>query len=117
MLLAWQFTRLTRTRSRVWKSSNAAAGRTFGTCCQATSRRSGFAAGAFHARYVLTDRGGYRLDKGLDEEPGVEQSVELLSNQTWKRLREGYSDTNPLFDKDGEFTVTLRSPAVRGRRR
>ena len=71
----------------------------------------------FHARYVLTDRGGYRLDKGLDEEPGVEQSVELLSNQTWKRLREGYSDTNPLFDKDGEFTVTLRSPAVRGRRR
>ena len=66
----------------------------------------------FHARYVLTDRGGYRLDKGLDEEPGVEQSVELLSDQTWKRLREGFSDTHPVFDKDGEFTVAPPPPAA-----
>ena len=66
----------------------------------------------FHARYVLTDRGGYRLDKGLDAEPGVEQSVEFLADQTWKRLRDGYNDANPFFDKDGEFTVSLRSPAA-----
>ena len=59
----------------------------------------------FHSRYVLTD-------KGLDAEHGVEQSVELLSDQTWKRLREGYSDTNPFFDKDGEFTVTPPPPAA-----
>lgn len=66
----------------------------------------------FHARYVLTDRGGYRLDKGLDEEHGVEQSVELLSDQAWKRLRAGYSDANPFFDKDGEFIVTAPPPAA-----
>ena len=71
----------------------------------------------FHARYVLTDRGGYRLDKGLDAEPGVEQSVEFLSDQTWKRLRDGYNDANPFFDKDGEFTVKLRSPGAGGRPR
>lgn len=64
----------------------------------------------FHARYVLTDRGGYKLDKGLDAEPGVDQSVELLSDQAWNRLRTGYSDTNPFFDKDGEFAVTLPPP-------
>ena len=66
----------------------------------------------FHARYVLTDRGGYRLDKGLDVEHGVEQSVELLSDQAWERLREGYSETNPFFDKDGEFTVPPPPPAA-----
>ena len=66
----------------------------------------------FHARYILTDRGGYRLDKGFDEEHGVTQSVELLSNHTWKRLREGYSDANPFFDKDGEFTVAAPPPAA-----
>ena len=65
----------------------------------------------FHARYVLTDRGGYMLDKGLDEEHGIEQSVELLSDHAWTRLRNGYGDTNPFFDKDGEFTVLPPPPA------
>ena len=66
----------------------------------------------FHARYVLTDRGGYRLDKGLDQERGKKQSVELLSDQTWERLRDGYNGTNPFFDKDGEFTVPPPPPAA-----
>ena len=66
----------------------------------------------FHARYVLTDRGGYKLDKGLDEEPVIKQSVELLSDQTWERLRDGYNGTNPFFDKDGEFTVPPPPPAA-----
>ena len=47
----------------------------------------------------------------------ADASVELLSDQTWKRLRDGYNDVNSFFDKDGEFTVTLRSPAAGGRRR
>lgn len=60
----------------------------------------------FHARYVLTERGGYKLDKGLDEEHGVTQPVGLLADQEWRRIREGFRDTNSFFDKDGEFTVT-----------
>ena len=67
----------------------------------------------FHARYVLTDRGGYRLDKGLDEEIGVEQPVGLLDDREWNRLRQGYSDSNPFFEKADAFTLdksgTLRS--------
>lgn len=59
----------------------------------------------FHARYVLTDRGGYRLDKGLDEECGVEQSVGLLDDQEWSRIREGYGDANPFFEKADAFTL------------
>ena len=59
----------------------------------------------FHARYVLTDRGGYRLDKGLDEEHGVQQSVGLLDDQEWKRVREGYSDARPFFDKADAFKL------------
>ena len=57
----------------------------------------------FHGRYLLTDRGGYRLDKGLDAEHGVEQPVGLLDDREWKRIRDGYRDTAPFFDKDGEF--------------
>ena len=59
----------------------------------------------FHARYVLTDRGGYRLDKGLDEEIGVEQPVGLLDEQEWNRVREGYGDANPFFEKADAFTL------------
>ena len=56
-------------------------------------------------RYVVTDRGGYKLDKGLDEELGVEQSVALLSDQEWKRVIDGFGEVSPFFGKDGEFTV------------
>jgi len=59
----------------------------------------------FHARYVLTDRGGYRLDKGLDEEHGVAQSVGLLADQEWRRVWEGFRGANAFFEKYGEFTV------------
>ena len=59
----------------------------------------------FHARYVVTDRGGYRLDKGLDEEIGVGQSIALLSDQEWERVRRGYGEASPFFDKDADFTV------------
>ncbi len=67
----------------------------------------------FHARYVLTERGGYRLDKGLDEQPGVEQPVGLLDDQEWKRVREGYSDAKAFFfDRADAFTLD-KSGALR----
>ncbi len=50
----------------------------------------------FHARYMLADRGGYRLDQGLDEVCGVEQSVGFLDDQEWNRIWEGYGDANPF---------------------
>ena len=59
----------------------------------------------FHARYLLTDRGGYALDKGLDEERGVEQPVGLLDDRECQRLREGYSSANPFFEKADAFTL------------
>ncbi len=59
----------------------------------------------FHARYVLTDRGGYKLDKGLDEEQGVEQLVSLLDDSAWQDLYAMYSSPEGYFDKDNEFTV------------
>ena len=59
----------------------------------------------FHERYVLTDRGGYKLGKGLDEEFGMEQPVSLLDEIEWERLWSGYQGTEPFFDKDGEFIV------------
>ena len=60
----------------------------------------------FHGRYVVTDRGGYRLDKGLDLERGKAQPIGLLAAQEWRRIRDGFRDTNSFFDKDGEFTVS-----------
>ena len=59
----------------------------------------------FHARYLLTERGGYKLDKGFDQERSVEQPVGLLDDQEWRRLREGYSDARPFFEKADAFTL------------
>ena len=59
----------------------------------------------FHVRYLLTDRGGYRLDKGLDEERGVEQPVGLLDDRECQRLREGYSSATLFFEKADAFTL------------
>ena len=54
---------------------------------------------------MLTDRGGYKLDKGLDEEQGVEQLVSLLDDSAWQNLYDMYSNPERYFDKDNEFTV------------
>ena len=66
----------------------------------------------FHARYVLTDRGGYHLDKGLDSEHGVEQPVTLLDHQEWQRLWQGYGDATPFFEEVDAFTLD-KSGALR----
>ena len=83
-------------------------------CCW---RRREHAPHDFHARYLLTDRGGYRLDKGLDQERGVEQPVGLLNDEEWQRLRAGYSGARPFFEKADAFTLdksgTLRSELPR----
>lgn len=57
----------------------------------------------FHARYILTDRGGYKIDKGLDEEPGKEQPISLLDDDLWQRIWNGYQDATAVFEKDDEF--------------
>ncbi|MCE7937168.1 MAG: hypothetical protein DYG90_00935 [Chloroflexi bacterium CFX6] len=59
----------------------------------------------FHERYVLTDRGGYKLGKGLDEEFGKEQPVALLSEAEHARIWTGFQDETPFFEKDGEITI------------
>lgn len=57
------------------------------------------------------------LDKGLDEQPGVEQPVGLLDDQEWSRIREGYSDATPVYDRADAFTLdksgTLRAELPR----
>jgi hypothetical protein len=57
----------------------------------------------FHARYILTDRGGYKIDKGLDEEPGKAQPISLLDDDLWQRIWNGYQDATAVFEKDNEF--------------
>jgi len=60
----------------------------------------------FHERYVLTDRGGYKLGKGLDEETGKTQPVGLLDDVEWQRVWDSYQDSTAPFDKDGEVVLT-----------
>lgn len=59
----------------------------------------------FHDRYILTDRGGYKLGKGLDEEFGKEQPVALLDDMEWQRVWGGYQEMASFFEKDGEVIV------------
>ena len=77
--------------------------------CRWLRRRAG--GEDFHARYVLTDRGGYGLDKGLDQERGVAQVVRLLGEQEWTRVRRVYSEAEHFFDADCDFEVARPSPS------
>jgi hypothetical protein len=54
---------------------------------------------------LLTERGGYKIDKGFDEEIGKEQPVSLLHDAEHARLWAGYHDGAPFFEKDGEFIL------------
>ncbi|GMU83787.1 MAG: hypothetical protein AMXMBFR47_36570 [Planctomycetota bacterium] len=68
----------------------------------------------FHARYVLTDRGGLRFDVGLDEgRPGETTDVTLLDTQLhiarWNDFQEADangSTRTPAFDKVDELLVS-----------
>ena len=59
----------------------------------------------FHARYIITDRGGYRLDKGLDLEEGKAQPIVLLSNSEWLGIRNGFRGNDLSFEEAGHFYV------------
>jgi hypothetical protein len=61
----------------------------------------------FHERYLLTDRGGYRLGKGLDEEPGVTQPVGLLDELEWARLWTIYRDGTASLVRDCEIVLPV----------
>ena len=58
----------------------------------------------FHARYLLTERGGYRFDYGLDEMPKVEHDVSLLDDPVWTRAQTDCSDTG-TFEMADECVV------------
>jgi hypothetical protein len=60
----------------------------------------------FHERYILTDRGGYWVGKGLDEQHGVPQPLHLLSDGEWSRLFSGYSVESPLLVRLEEFVIS-----------
>lgn len=61
----------------------------------------------FHARYILTDIGGCRIEKGLDEgqESGETTDIGLLDlplyNQRWKEFQRESS----VFDFGGEVKI------------
>jgi hypothetical protein len=60
----------------------------------------------FHERYLLTDRGGYRLGKGFDEEAGITQPVGLLDEPEWKRLWLIYRDGTASLVRDCEIPLS-----------
>ena len=68
-----------------------------------------------HARYLLTNVGGYSVDSGLDEAQGVSQDVRLMDRrahvQRWKEFDSG----SRVFERVGAFSITgVRNETVVG---
>jgi hypothetical protein len=72
---------------------------------------------SLHPRYILTDRGGIRIEHGLDEEPGGPTTdVSLLDTNLFKARWDDYqtnqlayfdsTKTKPTFVYADEFLVT-----------
>lgn len=58
---------------------------------------------ALHARYVLTEFGGVRIDFGLDEgDSGETTDLELLDKQVWARRRADFSLGAATFEQVGK---------------
>ncbi|MCC6651667.1 MAG: hypothetical protein IT348_11015 [Candidatus Eisenbacteria bacterium] len=52
----------------------------------------------FHARYIVTDLGGVRVDGGLDEKPpGQQTDVSLLDPDIWHRVRSDFDAGTATF--------------------
>lgn len=52
-----------------------------------------------HARYILTERGGIRIDWGLDTgREGETTDVTLMDENLWKKRLEDYYETSETFD-------------------
>ena len=71
----------------------------------------------FHARYILTELGGVRMDPGLDIHSGKKTHVELLDEgtrqQCWEDLRNGgvYEFVDELVvTSSGEYRLSLPDP-------
>ena len=67
----------------------------------------------FHGRYILTERGGYGLDKGLDTEHGREQPMSLLGDIELERLLRGYATgSHAFFDEADDFELAAPTKAA-----
>lgn len=60
----------------------------------------------FHARYLLTERGGYRFEYGLDETEGSTHDVSLLDDSVWSAAMKDLDPAQSRFDKADTTTVT-----------
>ena len=66
----------------------------------------------FHARYVLTDRGGYNLDKGPRLRARRGTTGHASRPPGMAATLQGYGDANPFFEKVDTFTLD-KSGALR----
>ena len=69
-----------------------------------------------HDRYILTDIGGVKIPRGLDEDTryNLDESergtidVSRLSYETWQQRLEDYGyDSGPAFDLEGKVTISV----------
>jgi hypothetical protein len=58
-----------------------------------------------HPRYILTDIGGVRVENGLDEHPGAETDVGLLTEDLWKRRLADYHENTSPWGKPADECV------------
>ena len=59
-----------------------------------------------HARYILTDRGGIRIDWGLDGgKPGETTDVGLMDSELWKQRWNEFQNAAQTFEILGEVTL------------
>ena len=60
----------------------------------------------FHSRYVLTDVGGLRFERGLDSgDAGQTTDVSLLDHAVYAKRYTGFQLATPVFDFEDDFTV------------
>ena len=53
----------------------------------------------FHARYILTDRGGIRVDAGLDNgQPGQTTTVTLIPPEIHKKIWDSLRRDEDIYD-------------------
>ena len=60
-----------------------------------------------HARYVLTEKGGVKIDWGLDTGPeGVTTDVSLMGESLWEKRWKNYQETSETFDLIDKITIS-----------
>ena len=60
-----------------------------------------------HARYVLTEKGGVKIDWGLDTGPeGVTTDVSLMDESLWEKRWKDYQETSETFDLIDKITIS-----------